>query len=102
MRNSVNIVTKLFMRFSGSFIVNNRVLNLFENACGSEKTFKTHKYSLVKFLEWCHKDYESLLLLGQKDIEDLLQDYVLYLKKKIKADDLSPNSVSTMFAGIFK
>jgi len=82
--------------------VNNRVLNLFENACGSEKTFKTHKHSLDKFFEWCHKDDESFLLLGKKDLEDLLQDYVLYLKKKIKAGDLSPNSVSTMFAGIFK
>jgi len=82
--------------------VNNRIFNLFENSCASEKTFKTHKYSLNKFLEWCHKDYESLTLLGQNDLEDLLQDYVLYLKKKINVGDLSPNSVSTMFAGVFK
>jgi len=80
----------------------NRTLKLFENSSNSQKTLETRKYNLDKFLEWCHKDYESLLMLGQREIEDLLQDYVIYLRKKVKVGDLSPNSFGTIFYAIFK
>jgi len=45
-----------------------RCLILFENSC-SKNTFKTYKFLLDKFLNWCHKDYESFLIVPLKEIE---------------------------------
>ncbi len=79
-----------------------RCMLLFENACKSERTFVTYKGHLARFLDWCHKDYESLLLLPQRELEELLQDYVIHLKKRVKLGDFNPNSFPTTFNGLFK
>ena len=79
-----------------------RCLILFETACKSKRTFKTYKFLLDKFLEWCHKDYKSLLILSKKELEDLLQDYCIFLKKIVDSKEISPNSISTYFNPIWR
>lgn len=77
-----------------------RCLILFENSC-SKNTFKTYKFLLDKFLDWCHKDYESFLLVSTKEIEDLLQDYCIFLRKRVASKEISPNSIPSYFNPIF-
>jgi len=79
-----------------------RCLVIFENSCKSKKTFKDYSDFLDDFLEWAHKDYESFLLMGSKEIEALLQDYCIYQKKRAESKEISPNSIPFFFNGIFK
>jgi len=89
-----------------------RCLVLFESACKSKRTFETYEFLLKKFLEWCNKDHESLLMVPITKLEDLLQDYCMYLKKRIdckimdkdgrELEMLSPNSITTYFNPIFR
>jgi len=74
-----------------------RVLILFLESCRSESTKKYYLASLNMFLKWASKDYDSLLFLAKPELTNLLVDYALYQKKRI-----SPNSISTYFAGVFK
>jgi len=74
-----------------------RCLILFEESCKSERTFQTYLYHIDRFLNWAHKDYESLLFLEKLELTDLLVDYAIYEKKRV-----SPNSIPLIFAGIFK
>ncbi|MDP3779714.1 MAG: hypothetical protein Q8Q69_00785 [Nitrosopumilaceae archaeon] len=73
-----------------------RSIRLFENAIKSEITRKGYRYQLDKFLEWSKiKDFDSLLEAPEKNIQELLEDYIMYLKKKV-----SPNTVPVYFAPI--
>jgi len=74
-----------------------RCLILFEESCKSERTLQTYIYHIDRFLNWAHKDYESLLFLEKLELTDLLVDYAIYEKKRV-----SPNSMQLIFAGIFK
>ncbi len=79
-----------------------RCLILFENACKSARTFKTYKFGLEKFLKWCHKDHDSLLLVPPNELEDILQDYCIFLRTRVDSKEISPNSVSTYFNPIWR
>jgi len=79
-----------------------RCLILFEKACKSKRTFETYTFLLDRFLEWCHKDHESLLMVPVKELEDLLQDYCIFLRTRVDNNDLSPNSITTYFNPIFR
>lgn len=79
-----------------------RCILLFENACRSTRTFKTYKFLLDKFLDWCHKDYDSLLLVPIKELEDLLQDYCMFLRSRSQSKEISPNSIPGYFNPIFR
>jgi len=79
-----------------------RCLEIFENACKSNRTYVDYKLFLDEFLKWTHKDYESLLLLSQNQLEELLQDYCIFQKKRAKNGEISPNSIPCFFNGIFK
>lgn len=77
-------------------MVQQRAMLLFEQAIRSEATKKVYKYQLEKFREWSKiKNYDGLLQAPKKNIQELLEDYVMYLKKTI-----SPNSVPPYFAPI--
>jgi len=79
-----------------------RCLILFENSCKSKRTFDDYIKFLEKFLAWSHKDFDSLLLLPTKDLEELLQDYCIFQNKRAKNKEISPNSVPLFFNAIFK
>jgi len=71
-------------------------MRLFEQALKSEATKKAYRYQLNKFKEWAKiKNFDGLLQAPQIDIQVLLEDYVIYLKKKV-----SPNSIPIYFAPI--
>ena len=73
-----------------------RSILLFEQAIKSEATKTAYKYQLNKFKEWAKiKSFDGLLQASPKDIQILLEDYVMYLKKSI-----SPNSIPIYFAPI--
>jgi integrase len=57
---------------------------------------------LDRFLKWSHTDFESLLLVPQIELEEILQDYCIYLKKRVDNKEISSNSVPYFFNGIFK
>ena len=69
---------------------------VFEGAIKTEATREAYLYQLEKFREWTKiKNFDSLLQAPQKQIQELLEDYVMYLKKKV-----SPNSVPIYYAPI--
>ena len=82
--------------------MNPRYLIIFEESCKSEKTFRDYKKNLDYFLKFSHKDYDSLLLLPQIELEQLLQDFCIFLKRRSENNEISPNSVPLFFNGIFK
>lgn len=65
-----------------------RALVLFENSIKSEYTRKQYKYQLQRFITYYKlRDYDSILKIEQKQLQIMMEDYVLYLRIK-----LSPNS----------
>ena len=94
-------------RDKGSILSNSvdivpRCMILFENSCKSKKTFKIYKVALDYFLEYSNKDYESFFLLSEFDKNKIMQDYVISLRRRCESGEISPNSVSTYLAGVFK
>ena len=55
---------------------------LFENACTSNATLSTYSSLLGQFLKWAHKDHESLLLLPGDQLNIVLEDYLIFMKKR--------------------
>ena len=74
-----------------------RCLILFEGSFRSEATGKTYTKLLDYFLTFSKKDHESLLLLSDKEIQVLLEDYMLYIKRRYKRA-----SAKTIIAAIAK
>src|SRR5437667_122395 len=73
-----------------------RSLLIFEAACRSEYTKRTYKFYLNRFLEFVKvKDHDNLLRLKTDALQEMIEDYVLYLKNSV-----SPNSLQTMIAPI--
>lgn len=71
-----------------------RSLFLFENAIKSEFTRNSYLYKLNKFLEWAKiSDTDSLLERKDSELRIMLEDYLVYQKKRI-----SPNSIPAIFA----
>ena len=67
---------------------------LFEATIKSKATLRTYQLHLRKLLEYSKiKDYDSLITLKPKQIQDLLEDYLLFLRKKI-----SGNSIPSIFS----
>jgi len=73
-----------------------RSLIIFEESLKTEATRKAYLYQLEQFRKWTKiKDFDSLLQAPQKQIQELLEDYVMHLKRKV-----SPNSVPIYYAPI--
>jgi len=79
-----------------------RCLMKFEESCKSERTFRDYKNNLDYFLKFSHRDYDSLLLLPQVQLEGLLQDFCIFLKRRSENNEISPNSVPVFLNGVFK
>jgi len=79
-----------------------KCLMKFEESCQSKRTFKDYKINLDYFLKYVHKDYDSLLLLPEIELDDLLLEYCVFLKRRSENNEISPNTVPMFFNGIFK
>jgi len=73
-----------------------RSMLLFEQTIKSQYTLRNYREHLKRFLKFTKlKNYDSLLMPSKDDIQIMLEDYVMYLKKTV-----NPNSVDTMMRGI--
>ena len=73
-----------------------RSLLLFENSIKTEATRKMYLYFLDNFKNFYHlKDYDSIITIGESQLQIMVEDYVMMLKKRIGA-----NSMRTYMAGI--
>ena len=59
-----------------------RCLVLFEESCRSQATRTTYLKELNNFLKWANKDYESILLIPDDQLKIILEDYMLFLKRR--------------------
>jgi len=83
-------------------VIESRCLTIFESSCKTKATFKTFLYFLDTFLKWSKYNYESLLELESTELENRLQDYVIYLKRRVDDGELSPNTIPDILTAIFK
>ena len=73
-----------------------RSLLLFENSLKTEATREKYLYYLGRFKDFYKlKDHDSILTIPIKQLQIMVEDYVMMLKKKV-----NPNSVNTYMAGI--
>jgi len=82
--------------------LNPKCLTILEQRCKTKRTFENYLYNLDYFLKYAHKDYDSLLLLPQIELDELLQEYCIFQKKRSENNEISPNSIPLFFNGIFK
>jgi len=68
----------------------------FEQSIKSKHTLSNYKFHLERFLDFAKlNDYDSLINMPKDDIEMLVEEYVVFLKKTV-----NPNSVQTMMTGV--
>ena len=79
-----------------------RCLILFEGSIKAKATLKTWNYYLGSFLKWANLDHDSFVSMKRKNIQDLIQDYCLYQKRRITDGEMSANSLPDMINAIFK
>jgi len=73
-----------------------RSMLLFEQTIKSQYTLRNYRDHLKRFLKFTKlKNYDSLLKPSKDDIQIMIEDYVMDLKKTV-----SPNSVDTMVRGV--
>lgn len=72
-----------------------RSILLFENAIKSDSTKKLYTYFFTRFLKWANLSVDSLLYQSDAQLQILLEDYLMYMRKRV-----SPNSLPPMFAAI--
>jgi hypothetical protein len=68
-----------------------RSLILFENSIKSEYTKRAYIYGLRKFVEYYKlENIDSILNVRDKELQVMLEDWLFYLKKKLKANTIKP------------
>lgn len=73
-----------------------RSILLFEQGINSESTRKNYTDHIQRFLEFTKlKDYDSILKIDPEQLQTIIEDYVMHLKKTI-----NPNSVGTYMTGV--
>ena len=69
---------------------------IFENPIKLSATRKTYLYHLDKFMIFCKvKDYDGFDALPQKELQIVMEDYVMHLKKTI-----SPNMINLPISAV--
>jgi len=61
--------------------MNQRTLQRFESTIKSEFTRKNYKRDLDYFLTFYHNDYESILSIPNDKLQEMIEDYIIHLKK---------------------
>ena len=73
-----------------------RCFMIFEQAIKSKQTKKIYTYHLERFRKWAKiETFEGLLQAPEKDIQIMIEDYVIHLK-----NTNSPNTIPTYFSPI--
>jgi len=72
----------------------------FEESIRSPETRVTYRKYLKHFLDFAKIDADSFVKLGNSEIEEKVMAYVVKLKRRIEAGDLSPNSINVIISPI--
>jgi len=73
----------------------------FYEAIKSPATRKTYTIYINKFLEYAHIDFDGLVKLPKREIEELVFNYVIHLKNLTERTGIpSPNSYNSMLSPI--
>ncbi len=73
-----------------------RCILLLQSAIKTEATLNSYIYNLHRFRKfWKIKDFDSLLKIEPKKINEMIEDWLMHLRKNV-----SPNSVPTMYYGV--
>ena len=72
----------------------------FNEGIKTEATKRLYEIYLNDFLSHTTTTPNKLIKMKSKMIEELVSDYIVHLKRRVEADDLSPNSINTMVAPI--
>ncbi|MDE1873168.1 MAG: site-specific integrase, partial [Thaumarchaeota archaeon] len=76
-------------------------LVVFEKYVKAQRTKENYQYFFSKFMEWCKANVDKLitadglLILKETGLQTIVEDYVMYLRKKV-----SPNSLTPILASI--
>ena len=74
-----------------------RSLIVFHNMITSEQTRERYDFEIEKFRQYCKiRDFDSLLTIDQKKLQEIVEDYVFSLKAK----GLRGNGIRSKMAGI--
>ena len=76
-----------------------RCLKLFLNSCKNTATRETYSNHLNAFLKHVGKDHESLLVLSDSELNETLEDYVIFCSNN---DRYAVSSIRGIVAGIEK
>jgi integrase len=78
-----------------------RSYTIFEESIRSPHTKKTYRFYMKKFLEFAKlKDFDDIIQLDPKTIEDIIIDYAIHLKRKHELGAISPNAFQQRFSPI--
>lgn len=73
-----------------------RAFSIFESSIKSDYSRKQYRYQLDRFIShYKLRDYDSILKVDPKQLQIMIEDYILHLKTK-----LSPNSFDTPIAAL--
>jgi len=67
-------------------VLNSRSMLLFEQGIKTKKTLENYTRHLNQFLKFSKiKNFDSLVKVEQKQLQDMIVDYIIYLKKSMKS-----------------
>jgi len=75
---------------------------IFQSSIQSDHTLRIYKERLEQFHKFTRiKDYDSYLKMNPKDVQNLVMEYVIDLKKKIELGAFGPNAIPQRMSPIF-
>jgi integrase/recombinase XerD len=72
----------------------------YEESIKSPDTRRTYNKYLRQFLDYAKIDPDKLVKMKIPDVEDLVISYIVMLKRRVEAKDLSPNAFNVVIAPI--
>ena len=76
-------------------------IEIFKSSIRSKKTLEIYTIRLEQFHKFIKiKNYDAYLKMDNKTIENMIMEYVIYLKKKIEKGIIGPNAISQRIAPI--
>ena len=76
-------------------------IEIFKNSIRSPKTLQIYTTRLEQFHKFTKiKNYDSYLKMNNKEIENMIMEFVIYLKKKIDKGIIGPNAIPQRIAPI--
>ena len=76
-------------------------LEIFQNSIKTERTLEIYTERLEQFHKFTKiKSYDSYTTMDPKLVENLVMEYVIYLKKKIEKGVIGPNAIAQRIAPI--